>query len=81
MNAYTLTEALHRHGIHGTGDTLTDNAREAGIVYACLGCGSIGYVDVPDNWPTAREQARIATREAIDWDAFECCIDADTATF
>lgn len=40
-----ITDVLNSHGITGTGDTLTDNARKAGLIYACLGCGSVGGID------------------------------------
>lgn len=71
--AYTLENVLHHHGIVGTGDTLTDNAREAGIIYACHGCGSIGGIDPMTVSPTEVEAARRGTRDAIDFDTFECC--------
>ena len=69
-NAHNIENVLHHHGIMGEGDTLTDNAREAGIIYACLGCGSVG--GVPEGTP---EAARIATRECVDRDMW-CCEDA-----
>ena len=72
-NTYTAEAALHHHGIKGEGNSLTDNAREAGVIYVCLGCGSIGTV--PEGTPEAH---RIATRDAFEWD---CCEDADTILY
>lgn len=81
--SYTLTNVLHHHGIMGEGDTLTDNAREAGIIYACLGCGSIGGIDPMTVAPTEVEAARQGTRDCIDWDAPEsvCCPGSDRVLF
>lgn len=70
-----LESVLHHHGITGEGDTLTDNAREAGIIYACLGCGSVGGVPA-----SAGEDARQTTRDSLDWD-YLCCEDADQVIY
>lgn len=79
--AYTLTNVLHYHGVTGTGDTLTDNAREAGIIWACLGCGSIAGINPLTVAPCDVEPARRGTRDAIDFDAFECCEGEDMIVF
>lgn len=68
-NTYTEQEVLAHHGIAGVGGTLIDNAREAGLIYACLGCGSVGGTD-----PAEGEAARVRTRDAVEWD---CCPDSD----
>jgi len=79
--AYTLTDVLHHHGIPGTGDTLTDNAREAGLIWACHGCGSVAGINPLTVAPGEVEVARKGTRDAIDFDVFECCEGADLTVF
>lgn len=59
-----------------TGDTLTDDARALGVIWACLGCGSVGGTD-----PAHGEAARVRTRDHINFDVWECCPDADTIVF
>lgn len=51
MNTRTLMQVLTHHGITSatdSEDTATDNAREAGLIYACLGCGSVGGINPLD---------------------------------
>lgn len=79
--AYTLTDVLHHHNIAGTGDTLTDNAREAGLIWACHGCGSVAGIDPLTVAPGEVEVARVGTRDAIDFDAFDCCPDEKMTVF
>lgn len=72
----TLANVLAHHGFEVVGksdDTLTDDAREAGLIYACLGCGSIGGVEAG-----TPEADRVRTRDAFD---FECCADNTTILF
>ena len=74
----TLVSTLAHHGIclpSDSDDTATDNAREAGLIYACLGCGTVGGID-----PTQGEAARVATRDALDHDEL-CCEDASQVVF
>ena len=52
---------------------LTDAAREAGLVRACLGCGTVAGVA-----PDASEQDRERTSSVLVWD---CCDDADAVVF
>lgn len=78
------TEAvvLANHGI--TGDNLTDAARAAGLIYACLGCGTVGGIDVdaPLGDYVTVEDARMGTRNALlSWDALDCCNDATTVVY
>ena len=70
-NTYTESQALNHHGIGVglTGDALTDAARQAGIVSACLGCGTV--VAVPTG---TSEAARARFAKAFD---FSCCADSD----
>jgi hypothetical protein len=78
-NNHTMESVLAHHGIEGEGVSLIDNAREAGFIYACLGCGSVGTIN-PDTiapFPTLRAAAA-ATRDAIEID---CCPDSDLITF
>lgn len=83
MNTYTEAEALNHHGIGVglDGDALTDAARQAGIISACLGCGTVvGMADpivvcgaeVTD--PVRREITRKAYAAHYD---FSCCPDSD----
>lgn len=85
----TTASVLAHHGIDVVGKTdesIVDDARAAGLIYACLGCGSVGGID-PDaplgDYPNV-EAARAATKGAIlavDDEAFDCCPDADTILF
>ena len=83
----TETTVLAHHGIVAAGgQNLIDAAREAGIIYACLGCGTVGGIDATaDPFPSMSvEAARVATKEAIlaaDLYAFDCCPDADTILY
>lgn len=80
----TLAGVLAWHGITVTPmawamsphDAQVDAAREAGLIYACLGCGTVGGITPGDG-----EDARRATREHLGLDALECCPDADTIVF
>lgn len=74
----TETTVLAHHGIVAAGgQNLTDEARAAGLIYACLGCGSVGGTD-----PSDGEAARVSTRDAIDPDSFgDCCPDDDTIIY
>ena len=78
MNTFTMHEALNHHGI-GTPDmsedTLTDTARQAGVVSVCLGCGSI--VGMGSDWE-GEEETRKAYAERYD---FSCCADSDDILF
>ncbi len=74
----SLVSVLAHHCITlptSTPDTATDDAREAGLIYACLGCGSVGGID-----PTEGEAARVATRDALDHDML-CCEDETQVVF
>lgn len=73
---FTVENVLHSHGIKGTGDTLTDNARADGIIRACLQCGSV--VGIPAGLP---ESHRVATRDSIAWEDAPCCEDGDEVMF
>lgn len=57
---------------------LTDAARDAGIIRACRGCGTVTGVA-----PGTPESDRCATRDAIDWTdpVSTCCPDADDVMF
>lgn len=68
---------LHHHGIIGTGDTLTDNAREAGVILICHGCGTVTGIDMS----VSDESARIATRDSLDLDDWNCCEDENVTVF
>lgn len=81
-----LNDVLAHHGYDVLGkseDAVTDDMRAAGLIYACLGCGSVGGID-PANLgghPDV-ETARRATRDHIDPDAFgDCCPDNTTIIF
>lgn len=80
----TEASVLAHHGITAAdGQNLIDLAREAGIIHLCLGCGTVAGIDVSaDPFPSMSvEDARVATKEAIDWDEFDCCPDADTIIY
>lgn len=76
----TEASVLAHHGIvAAVGQTLSDAALDAGLIYACLGCGSVGGTDPADG-----DLARMRTRDAIlaaDPYAFDCCEDADTIIY
>ena len=76
---HCVEEVLTHHGIIDestpTG-SIIDVARTAGIVYACLGCASVGGVS-----PREGEAARAATRDAIDFDVWECCPGMDLIVY
>lgn len=72
-NTTTAAAVLAHHGITGEGDSLIDNAREAGIIAACLGCGTIV---VGPKGSTMAERAVI--RDTFD---FDCCDDAETVLY
>lgn len=77
MTTNTEASVLHHHGIEGEGQTLVDNAREAGLIWACLGCGSVGGINPTaplGNHPTF-EAARAATRDWAPEGTWECCGD------
>lgn len=76
MNRYTMAQVLNHHGIGNarmSEDTLTDAARAAGIVHACLGCGTV--VAVPTG---TSEAARQRFAQAYD---FSCCNNSDDIVF
>lgn len=77
----TETAVLAHHGIVATpGQNLPDLARAAGLIYACLGCGSVGGInpDAPLGEHASVEAARVATRDSIGMEQFEdCCPDDD----
>lgn len=81
---HTEESVLAHHGIRvgGTVTNLIDAARDAGLIYACLGCGSVGGIDVTaDPFPAISvEMARVNTREAMDPDYF-CCPDANQIVY
>lgn len=67
----TEVSVLAHHGIVAAGgQNLTDAARDAGLIYACLGCGSVGGID-----PERGEAARTLTRDYAPEGAWECCGD------
>lgn len=70
--AYTLTEVLDIHNLPHN----DDDVREQGIIRACLGCGSVTGINPKDG-----EQARIRTRDNIDWDSADCCPDSNDVFF
>lgn len=74
---HTEASVLAHHGIAPlvgiSDDQRTDAARAAGLIYACLGCGTVGGINPEDG-----EAARIRTRDAFD---FECCADDDTILY
>jgi uncharacterized metal-binding protein len=87
----TETTVLAHHGIVAAqGENIIDVAREAGLIYACLGCGSVGGIAPLGNshylastW-ASQEQNRADSRDAIldeDEHAFDCCSDADTIIY
>lgn len=53
------------------GDTL-DEVRANGLLSVCLGCGTTTACNPRDH---------AAMRESIDWDAVDCCPDADRITY
>lgn len=56
-------------------NAVNDSARDAGLVWACLGCGSVGGINPADG-----EAARIRTRDQFgDTSYWECC--GDTVIF
>lgn len=77
MSNYTHSEVLAHHGIKvldPTEDNLTDAAREKGLIFACLECGSVAgiNVDAPlGDYPSV-EAARAGTRDSLDLDTL-CC--------
>jgi hypothetical protein len=76
---YALAEVLLHHGVitDATPEaSVTDEARAAGLIHACLGCGSVAAINPADG-----EAARVRTRDHIDWDAYDCCPDADSVLF
>ena len=72
----SLSAVLAHHGVVGiSDDNLTDNAREAGLIYACLSCGTVGGISAADG-----EAARVRTRDQFgDTSVWECC--GDTVIF
>lgn len=73
-----LSTILAHHGFDVVGksdDTLTDDARAAGLIYACTGCGTVGGILASDG-----EAARVRTRDNLDLDAL-CCEDANQIIF
>lgn len=71
-NNETMESVLIHHGILPT----VDDAREAGLIYACLGCGTVAGINPADG-----EAGRIATKNEINWDEFDCCPEFDTILF
>jgi len=79
-----LSSVLAHHGFDVLGksdETVIDDMRAVGMIYACLGCGSVGQMR-DDQWQAAgyasMEEARVATRDNYD---FECCSDSETILF
>ena len=58
------------------GDTL-DEVRANGLLSVCLGCGTT--TATPQPRPT--EAARRLYADMIDWDAVDCCPDADRINY
>lgn len=81
----TLTEVLSNHFAVGgkTDETIADDARALGLIFACLGCGSVGGInpDAPLGEHASVEAARVATRDHINPRDFECCGDNTTILF
>lgn len=69
---HTMESVLMHHGITGRdgGVPTADDARDAYVMHACLGCGSI--TTAPDALSAA------AWRELL---VFDCCPDADDILF
>lgn len=61
-----------RTAVADFGDTL-DEVRANGLLSVCLGCGTTTCA--PD------EASRLIYREVIDWDAVDCCPDADRINY
>lgn len=80
MATYTEIEVIaHHHPEVGgiSGDTLTDFAREQGLIYACLDCGTVGGISTDLGYAHALgydsvERARSHTRDNLDVDNL-CC--------
>jgi hypothetical protein len=71
-NRYTEDAALAHHGI--AAENGLDYVRhEALVLSVCLGCASI--IVAPD------AATRVAMRAIIDWDAIDCCPDADRVNY
>lgn len=73
MNNHTEAAVLAHHALPAT----ADDAREAGLVALCLGCGTVTCVTAQPT--TAETEAQRAwARENLDLD---CCPDADTILY
>lgn len=86
MSNHTEASVLAHHGIAPltmTDDQRTDAARAAGLIFACLGCGTVQGINPADLQGHAdTESARIATRDYLHGqDAIECCPDADSIVY
>lgn len=60
-----------RTAVADFGDTL-DEVRANGLLSVCLGCGTTTACDPAD---------REVYRDLIDWDAVDCCPDADRINY
>jgi hypothetical protein len=77
----TETTVLAHHGIvAGAGQNLADVARDHGVIYACLGCGSI--LTAPEGMTTEGYRAAnpwFSRDLQAEW--AECCADEDSVIY
>lgn len=77
---HTEASVLAHHGIAPlvgiSDDKRTDLARSAGLIFACLGCGSVGGIN-----PEGGETARQLTRDYAPEGSWECCVDDVTCVY
>lgn len=78
MAADTLARVLIDHGIVADAELpmaeLREAARAAGLIYACLDCGTVGGInpEAERGSHATLEDARVATRDALDV-SWVCC--------